>query len=102
MDNSQFYKALSADPNAINILRNNYNFIDIPTLNRYNPNAYILLLEDDNLIHFDNLQFNPNSIPVYYKYPNKISWIALNYNPGLINYINTDLRQIDWKFSTNS
>lgn len=60
------------------------------------PFAYITLLKYPELILDEVIQYNCNNMPIYQKYPNKITWEALKRNPELRFLVNVDPSKIKW------
>ena len=98
---------LSINPNAIDLLKENKNYINWSALS-YNINAIEILKENlhkinwfylssnpnvieilkDNLdkINWDILSCNPNAIDILKENPNKINWVLLSSNPSIFTY----------------
>jgi hypothetical protein len=73
---------LSANPNAIKLLKSNPNKINWEALS-LNPNAIKILEENRDKIHYWNLSANPNAIELLKENLNDIHWIALSKNPSI-------------------
>lgn len=60
------------------------------------PLAYQVLIPNPEYIRWYVLEQNNKNYPVYSKYPEKITWRALSYNPQLKQLIRTEISQIAW------
>jgi len=121
------WKSLSKNPNAIDLLKKNYDEIDWNELSK-NPNAIDLLKKRieyeknlskveynklKNKINWKSLSKNPNAIDLlkerieyeknlsrlkYNKLEDKINWIFLSANPNAIELLNENQDKINWKW----
>lgn len=61
------------------------------------PLAYQVLLQNPEYIRWDILEQNQRNYPIYFKYPEKITWNALRCNPELKRLVQTNITKISWK-----
>ena len=103
---------LSANPSAIEILKNNIDMIDWVSLSsNTNPEAIHLLRERAkeeskmskknykiwrNKIDWDVLSVNPIAIDLLRENPHKINWEYLSENPNAIKFLEEYPNAIDW------
>ena len=103
---------LSANSSAIQLLKDNKNYIDWRELsNNTNPLAIDLLRERaikedkmkpkyykrlNNKINWEFLSNNPIAIDLLKEYPKKIDWTILSGNPNAIELLKSNLKKIDW------
>jgi hypothetical protein len=100
-----YWKYVSADPNSIQLLKNNQSMIDWINLSG-NPNAIHLLENNQSMIDWYRLSGNPNAIHLLEKNPDKVDWEMLCQNPNrkaiaLIRSMYNNLRiwqPLYWKF----
>ncbi len=69
-----------------------------PQIRQFNllPYAYYSLLKNPQYIDWDAIQYNQNNYPIYMEYPNRITWLAIKFNPSLKNLIVRDIHMIKW------
>ena len=79
------WKYLSANPNAIQLLKENYNKINWSYLSS-NPNAISLLKENLDKIDYNLLSSNPNTIELFKENKDKIDYNLLSSNPSIFTY----------------
>jgi hypothetical protein len=103
---------LSANPSAIDILKNNIDMIDWVSLSsNTNPEAIDLLRERvkeeskmskkhykdwRNKIDWEVLSQNPNAIDLLKENPHKIDWEYLSANTAAIDWLKENKNAIDW------
>jgi hypothetical protein len=107
------WMSLSVNPNAIDLLEENYNEIDWNWLS-INPNAIDLLKENYDKINWYELSTNPNAIDLLKKqikyektltkeqynnleFNEKINWYELSANPNAIHILKENPDEIDWR-----
>jgi hypothetical protein len=86
---------LSANPNAIELLRANPDKIDGYAMSE-NPNAIELLRAYPEKIFWDILSGNPNAIELLKENPKKIYWSVLSGNPNAIEMLKENPKKINW------
>ena len=77
---------LSSNPNAIDILKENFEKISWCRLS-LNPNAIEILKENLDKINWWCLSSNPNAIDLLKENPDKIDWDCLSENPSIFEPI---------------
>lgn len=94
--------ALSCNPNAIDILEENQDFIDWYWISK-NPNAIHLIQkhieekgENSNELNYELLSTNPNAISILKKYPHMIDWDWLSTNPNAMEMLQQNPDNISW------
>jgi hypothetical protein len=88
---------LSANPNAIELLKENPDKIDWSYLS-LNPNAIELLKENPDKIDWTELSLNPNAIELLKENPNKINWMYLSQNENAIELLTNNQDKIAWSY----
>jgi len=83
---------LSRNPNAVDCLEANPQWIDWTALSR-NPNAVGLLFENQHKIEWWYLSANPNALPLIEANKQKINWYWLGTNPSAMSIIENSLKQ---------
>ena len=94
---------LSANPNAIRLLKANPKIINWEGLSE-NPYAIELLKENQGKIDWRGLSTNPNAIELLKANPNNIDWMYLSANPNdeALELLKENQDKINWKeFSAN-
>jgi ribosomal protein L24E len=86
---------LSLNPNAIEFLKENPDKIDWSYLS-LNPNAIEFLKENPEKIDWTELSLNSNAIKLLKKNPEKINWIYLSQNENAIELLTNNQDKIDW------
>jgi hypothetical protein len=94
--NELAWNSLSANPNAIELLKENQHKINWKFLSS-NPNAIELLRENQDKINWKMLSENPNSIELLRANQDKIDWERLSINPNAITLLKNNIHKIDWK-----
>ena len=90
------WEGFSRNPNAIDLLENEYyNKIQWLYLSR-NPNAIDLLKNNQDKIDWDFLSSNPNAIDLLKKNPDEIDWGTLSSNINAIDLLKKNPDEIDW------
>ena len=95
------WNLLSANPNAIELLRENPDEIVWPNLSdNPNPNAIELLKENPDNIDWNRLSQNPNAIELLEAHLYNINWrrLSLNPHPRAIELLKANPKKIDWCF----
>jgi hypothetical protein len=90
------WEFLSANPNAIELLRENPKKIDWKQLSA-NPNAIELLKANPNEIDWKVLSANPNAIELLRAKKYRIDWKQLSANPNAIELLRANKGKIDWE-----
>jgi hypothetical protein len=86
---------LNSNPNAINLLVKNHQFINWRFLSS-NPNAIHILEQNPDKIDWRWLSSNPNAIHLLEQNPDKIDWRNLSLNPDAIHLLEQNPDNIDW------
>jgi hypothetical protein len=86
---------LSLNPNAIDFLKENPEKIDWSYLS-LNPNAIEILKENPEKIDWNELCLNSNGIEILKKNPEKINWMYLSQNENAIEMLTDNLDKIHW------
>jgi len=89
------WNMLSQNPNAINMLEENFEKINWSYLSA-NPNAIRILEQNPDKINWNWLSRNPNAIEMLEKNPDKINWYYLSSNPNAIEMLEKNKSNIDW------
>ena len=96
------WEGLSRNPNAIDYLTSNWNWLNINwNALSINPNAIDILKErnwSEMDIHWrwQYLSMNPNAIPILEKNLKKVDWATLSMNPNAIHILKNNLGKIKW------
>lgn len=93
-----FWKALSSNPSAIDILETYPERICWLELSK-NPNAVHLLKENTGRINWAHLHFNPNpeAMELFEANPTKINWEKLSKKPYALGLLERNPDKIKWK-----
>jgi len=95
------WENLSENPNAIDLLRENIDNININwSMLSANPNAIELLKTYRSEIDWCELSINPSAVELLKDNPNKIYWpyLSRNTNTAAIKLLKTNPNRIEWGF----
>jgi hypothetical protein len=89
---------LSANPNAMHILKEYSEFIDKTalTIHNTNPEAISWIEANPDKFEWEWLSENPNAIHILEANQNKIKWSELSGNPNAIHILEANKNKIDW------
>ena len=93
------WEVLSANPNAIDILKAKPEKIDWKELSA-NPNAIDMLKANKDKIDWHRLSANPNAIDMLKANKDKIDWRWLSGNPNAIKLLKINPKKIDWEYAS--
>jgi hypothetical protein len=84
-----------------NLSKNNYNKLEYNEIINWrnisaNPNAIELLKENQDKIHWDILSSNPNAIEILKNNQRYINWLRLSKNPNAIELLKNNKDKIYW------
>jgi len=84
-----------------NLSKNNYNKLEYNEIINWrnisaNPNAIELLKENQDKIHWDILSSNPNAIEILKNNQKYINWLRLSKNPNAIELLKNNKDKIYW------
>ena len=98
-----YWRNLSANPAAIELLRENRHKIDWRSLSaNKNPAAIELLRENRDKIDWIILSGNPAAIDLLRENHENIDWIELSLNPAAIELLRANQDKIDWAFLSDN
>ena len=89
------WETLSANPNAIELLKSHPEKINWYHLSK-NPGAIDLLKAHPDKIHWRCLSTNPNAIEILKTHLENVSWELISLNPNAIELLESHPEKIDW------
>ena len=90
----EYWYYLSANPNAIELLKKNKDKINWYQLST-NPNAIELLKDNQDKINWFFLSANPNAIELLKDNQDKIDWSMFSTNPSIFTYDYEKMRNLN-------
>lgn len=76
---------LNCNPNAIHLLKANFDYIDWEWLS-FNKGAISILEENQNMIDWNMICINPNAISLMEDNRDKLDWNLISDNPSIFTY----------------